>query len=61
MEDDSCLGSGVEVYNPGGCTIGRQAIISRCYLCGATHDFNSENFTYIKKKKLLLEHMLGFV
>jgi putative colanic acid biosynthesis acetyltransferase WcaF len=51
MEDDSCLGSGVEVYNPGGCTIGKQAIISQdAYLCGATHDFNSENFTYIKKK-----------
>jgi putative colanic acid biosynthesis acetyltransferase WcaF len=57
MEDDSCLGSGVEVYNPGGCTIGKQVLFQDAYLCGATHDFNSENFTY-KKKKLLLEHML---
>ena len=51
MKDNSCLGPGVEVYNPGGCFIGEQAIISQdAYLCGATHDFNSVNFTYIKKK-----------
>jgi putative colanic acid biosynthesis acetyltransferase WcaF len=51
MQDFSCLGPGVEVYNPGGCTIGKHAIISQdAYLCGATHDFNSENFTHIKKK-----------
>lgn len=50
MEDSSCLGPGAEVYNPDGCFIGKSSIVSQdSYLCGATHDFNSENFTYIKK------------
>jgi putative colanic acid biosynthesis acetyltransferase WcaF len=43
------------VYNPGGCTIGKQVLFQDAHLCGATHDFNSENFTY-NKKKLPLEH-----
>ena len=51
MDDYSCIGPGAEVYNPGGCTIGHHAILSQdAYLCGATHDFNDENFTYIKKQ-----------
>lgn len=54
MDDFSCLGPDVEVYNPDGCTIGRHAIISQdAYLCGATHDFNSENFTYIKREIII--------
>lgn len=51
MDDHSCLGPRVEVYNPGGCSIGKYTIISQdAYLCGATHDFNSKNFTYLMKK-----------
>jgi putative colanic acid biosynthesis acetyltransferase WcaF len=57
MEDFSCIGPGVAVYNPGGCTIGRYAIVSQdAYLCGATHDFNNENFTYIKKEIVIEEY-----
>ncbi|MFV5698728.1 putative colanic acid biosynthesis acetyltransferase [Flavobacterium sp. ZT3R17] len=57
MDDFSCLGPGVEVYNPGGCTIGQYAIVSQnAYLCGATHDFDNENFTYVKKKIVIEAH-----
>lgn len=51
MDDYSCLGPGVEVYNPGKCSIGLHAIISQdAYLCGATHDFNSPDFSYLIKE-----------
>lgn len=51
MDDHSCLGPGVEVYNPGGCKLGRHVIISQdAYLCGATHDFNSADFTFLKRE-----------
>ncbi|MBC7688664.1 MAG: putative colanic acid biosynthesis acetyltransferase [Aquabacterium sp.] len=51
MDNNSCIGPGAEVYNPGGCTIGHHAILSQdAYLCGATHDFNDRNFTYVKKQ-----------
>lgn len=54
MDDYSCLGPGVEVYNPGTCTIGLHAIISQdAYLCGATHDFNSADFTYLKSEIII--------
>jgi putative colanic acid biosynthesis acetyltransferase WcaF len=44
------LGPGVEVYNPGGVTLGHHTIVSQdAYLCGATHDYNSRDFTYLSK------------
>lgn len=44
------LGPGVEVYNPGGVRLGHHTIISQdAYLCGATHDYNSKDFTYIAR------------
>lgn len=58
MEDSSCIGPGAEVYNPDGCFIGKWAIVSQdAYLCGATHDFNSENFTYIKKRIVIEDYV----
>jgi len=49
-EDVVTLGPGCEVYNPGGVYLGHHTIISQdAYLCGATHDYNSADFTYIKK------------
>ncbi len=49
-EDVVTLGPGCEVYNPGGIHLGHHTIISQdAYLCGATHDYNSADFTYIKK------------
>ena len=54
MEDNSCIGPGAELYNPAGCSIGHHAIISQdAYLCGATHDYNSPNFTYQKKEIII--------
>ena len=54
MDDFSCIGPGVEVYNPGGCKIGRYAILSQdAYICGATHDYEVENFTYISKEIII--------
>lgn len=45
------IGPHVEVYNPGGILLKHHCIISQhAYLCGATHDYNSLDFTYIKKK-----------
>ena len=44
------LGPACEVYNPGGIQLGHHTIISQgAYLCGATHDYNSFTFDYIKK------------
>jgi len=44
------LGPGVEVYNPGGVMLGHHTILSQdAYLCGATHDYNSRDFSYVKK------------
>jgi putative colanic acid biosynthesis acetyltransferase WcaF len=44
------LGRGAEVYNPGGAYLGSRTIISQdAYLCGATHDYQSVEFTYITK------------
>jgi len=48
------IGPGVEIYNPGGLRMGNHAIISQnAFICGATHDYNSEAFTYIKKEIVL--------
>lgn len=45
------LGSGCEIYNPGGAIFGHHTIISQdAYICGATHDYNSREFTYTSKK-----------
>jgi putative colanic acid biosynthesis acetyltransferase WcaF len=54
MDYSSCIGPGVEVYNPAGCRIGSFSIISQdAFLCGATHDYNDKNFTYIKKEIII--------
>jgi putative colanic acid biosynthesis acetyltransferase WcaF len=45
------IGPGVEIYNPGGLRIGHHAVLSQdAYLCGATHDYNNIEFTYLKKQ-----------
>jgi putative colanic acid biosynthesis acetyltransferase WcaF len=45
------IGRGAEIYNPGGVSLGDRTIISQdAYLCGATHDYQSPEFTYITKK-----------
>ncbi len=44
------LGTGVEVYNPGGIRLGHHTIVSQgAFLCGATHNYNSFSFDYIMK------------
>jgi putative colanic acid biosynthesis acetyltransferase WcaF len=44
------IGRGAEIYNPGGILLGHRTIISQdAYLCGATHDYQSPEFTYITK------------
>lgn len=50
-EDVVTLGPRCEVYNPGGIFLGHHTIISQdAYLCSATHDYNSPDFTYVKKR-----------
>ena len=50
-EDVVTIGPGVEVYNPGGVRLGHHSILSQnAYLCGATHDYQSANFDYVKKE-----------
>ncbi len=50
-EDIVTIGPGVEIYNPGGAYLAHHVILSQdSYLCGATHDYNSINFSYLKKK-----------
>jgi len=45
------IGPGAEIYNPGGVRLEHHAIISQyAYLCGATHDYDSQEFTYVKKQ-----------
>jgi len=49
-EDVVTIGNGVEVYNPGGLFLGHHTILSQgAFLCGATHDFDSIEFTYVMK------------
>lgn len=45
MEENSCLGHGVNCYNVGKITVGESATVSQnAHLCGATHDYRSDNF-----------------
>ncbi|MDQ6763764.1 MAG: putative colanic acid biosynthesis acetyltransferase [Bacteroidota bacterium] len=49
-EDVITIGPGVEIYNPGGVYLGHHSVLSQdAYLCGATHDYNSKDFTYLQK------------
>ena len=53
-DDYVTIGPGVEIYNPGGLKLGNHCILSQdSYLCGATHDYNSAEFTYVKKRIIL--------
>jgi putative colanic acid biosynthesis acetyltransferase WcaF len=53
-EDIVTIGPGVEIYNPGGVFLGHHVILSQdAFLCGATHDYNSIEFTYVMKKIVL--------
>ncbi len=53
-QDVVTIGPGVEIYNPGGVFLGHHTILSQdAYLCGATHDYNVIDFTYIMKKIIL--------
>ena len=53
-DDVATIGPGVEIYNPGGIYIGHHAILSQdAFLCGATHNYNKFDFTYIKKKIII--------
>ena len=48
------IGPGAEIYNPGGCRLGHHTVISQhAFICGATHDYNSVSFTYIKKEIIM--------
>lgn len=50
-EDVVRIGPGAEIYNPGGVYLSHHVTISQsAYICGATHDYNSQNFTYITKE-----------
>jgi putative colanic acid biosynthesis acetyltransferase WcaF len=53
-DDVVTIGPNVEIYNPEKIRLGHHSIISQgAYLCGATHDYNSESFTYLKKEIIL--------
>lgn len=50
-EDVVRIGPGAEIYNPGGVYFSHHVTISQsAYICGATHDYNSQDFTYITKE-----------
>lgn len=50
-EDVVSIGPRVDIYNPGGLYLGHHVILSQgAYLCGATHDYDNPDFTYVKKK-----------
>lgn len=53
-EDVVRIGPGVEIYNPGGVYLSHHVTISQsAYVCGATHDYNTKDFTYIVKEMKL--------
>lgn len=53
-EDVVTIGPHVEVYNPAGVYLGHHAILSQgSYLCGASHDYNTINFTFISRPIIL--------
>jgi putative colanic acid biosynthesis acetyltransferase WcaF len=44
------IGRGAEIYNPGGVSLGDRTIISQdAYLCGASHDYQSPEFTFFAR------------
>jgi putative colanic acid biosynthesis acetyltransferase WcaF len=48
--DQVTIGRGAEIYNPGGVILGHRTIVSQdAYLCSATHDYQTPDFTYITK------------
>lgn len=50
VDDVVALANGTEIYNPGGVRLGHHVVISQgAYLCGASHDFNEEEFPMIWK------------
>jgi putative colanic acid biosynthesis acetyltransferase WcaF len=52
------IGRGAEIYNPGGVSLGHRTIISQdAYLCGATHDYQSPDFTYLTKRIRTDQHV----
>jgi putative colanic acid biosynthesis acetyltransferase WcaF len=56
--DVVAVGPGVEIYNPGGVRLGHHCVISQhAFLCGATHDYNSAEFAYIKKEIVLEDYV----
>jgi putative colanic acid biosynthesis acetyltransferase WcaF len=53
-EDIVTIGPGVEIYNPSQVKLAHHAILSQdAYLCGATHDYNSIEFTYVSKQIII--------
>lgn len=50
-EDVVTIGPRVELYNPGGIFLADHSILSQdSYICGATHNYNSIDFSYQKKR-----------
>lgn len=53
-EEVVTIGPGVEIYNPEKVFLGHHSILSQdSYLCGATHDYNTIMFTYLKKEIII--------
>jgi len=56
--DIATIASAVHIYNVGGVVIGHHAIISEgALICGATHDFQSEDFQLVCKKITIEPHV----
>jgi putative colanic acid biosynthesis acetyltransferase WcaF len=50
-DDVVTIGPNVEIYNPANIHLGHHTIVSQdAFLCGATHDYESADFTYIAKR-----------
>ena len=55
--DVATIASKAYVYNVGGVFIGHHAIISEeAFICGATHDYQSAEFTLLSKKVIIEPH-----
>jgi putative colanic acid biosynthesis acetyltransferase WcaF len=53
-EDVVTIGPNAEIYNPGGIIIKHHAVISQdAYICGASHDYNSVDFTFFSKEIII--------
>ena len=49
-DDVVTIGPWVEIYNPGSVYLAHHTILSQdSFLCGASHDYNTIEFTYLKK------------